>query len=152
MTDVKKTLASINILVVDDMEAIRGMVKACLNHMGAEKIDTAHNGQVAYKTLSQRRYDLVVCDWDMPVMTGIELLQKLRASEQNAELPFLLLTASTEKSRVMEAVKAGVNDYLSKPFQPSQLEYRVIKLLPKILENKQAKHLAKAEQKKDSDS
>jgi two-component system chemotaxis response regulator CheY len=68
----------------------------------------------------------------MPKRTGIELLHMVRASDDHKHLPFLLLTASTEKDRVSAAIKAGVSDYLSKPFQPKQLHLRVIKLLRKV--------------------
>lgn len=137
MTDPGQLLKKVNILTVDDMEAIRSMIKAVLRNMGAENVDVAINGEAAWKTINNKRIDLIICDWDMPKMTGIELLNKIRSSDEYKHIPFLLLTATTEKERVIAAVKAGVTDYLSKPFQPKELEYRVIKMLAKVkLENK----------------
>lgn len=132
MEDIKILLKKMNILVVDDMDAIRGMIKATLRDLGAENIDLAINGQDGWSRLKTKTYHMIISDWDMPKMTGIELLQTVKASEEHKHIPFLLLTASTEKARVMDAVKAGVDDYLSKPFQPKQLHFRVIKLLPKV--------------------
>lgn len=130
--NIDEMLARINILVVDDMEAIRNMIKATLRDLGAERIDLAINGEDAWKKATRKRYHLIVSDWDMPKMSGIEFLLKIRASEEHKHIPFLLLTASTEKERVQTAVKSGVSDYLSKPFQPKQLHLRIIKLLRRV--------------------
>ena len=130
--DVDKLLARINILVVDDMEAIRGMIKATLLDLGAARVDMAVNGEDAWKKAKHKHYHLIISDWDMPKMTGIEFLLKIRASDEHKHILFLLLTASTEKERVMAAVKSGVSDYLSKPFQSNQLHLRVLKLLPRV--------------------
>lgn len=132
MKDIAITLKRINILVVDDMEAIRSMVKACLRHLGASKIDVGINGEDGWRKLNEKKYDLVVCDWDMPKMSGIELLKQVRGSEKHKHIPFLLLTASTEKERVISAINNGVSDYLTKPFKPKELEFRIIKMLPKV--------------------
>ncbi|MFC4698542.1 PleD family two-component system response regulator [Glaciecola siphonariae] len=132
MQDPNKLLKSINILVVDDMEAIRSMIKACLRQMGATRVIATYNGDAAWHILEKHRVDMIVCDWDMPKVTGIELLQKVRSKDTTRHIPFLMLTASIDKKRVLKAVELGVNDYLSKPFQPKELEYRVLKLLRKV--------------------
>ena len=132
MISPEKLLSQINILTVDDMEAIRSMISGVLRNMGATNVEVAINGEAAWKTINSKRIDLIICDWDMPKMTGIELLQKIRESVEFKHIPFLLLTATTERERVLAAVKAGVTDYLSKPFQPKELEYRVIKMLGKV--------------------
>jgi two-component system chemotaxis response regulator CheY len=132
MQDPSKLLKKINILIVDDMEAIRSMIKACLRELGAAKITSTFNGEEAWKIIQNQRIDMIVCDWDMPKTTGLELLQLVRSKEETKHIPFLMLTASNEKGRVVSAVEAGVNDYLSKPFQPKELEFRVIKLLRKV--------------------
>lgn len=133
MQDINTLLKRINILVVDDMEAIRSMVKACLRNLGALNIDIAIDGDDAWKKLNQKNYHLVVSDWDMPKMSGLQLLQKVRGCDEHKHIPFLLLTASTEKDRVISAINSGVNDYLTKPFTQKDLEYRVIKLLPSVV-------------------
>ncbi|GBL05035.1 PleD family two-component system response regulator [Glaciecola sp. KUL10] len=132
MQDPSKLLKQIHILIVDDMEAIRSMIKACLRDLGASKISTTFDGEEAWKIIQNQKIDMIVCDWDMPRTTGLELLQLVRSKEESKHIPFLMLTASNEKGRVLSAVEAGVNDYLSKPFQPKELEFRVIKLLRKV--------------------
>ena len=125
-------IKQINILAVDDMEAILGVVKGCLRNLGATNVDTAMNGEAAWQMLKQKRYHMVICDWDMPKMSGLTLLNKIRSSLTYKELPFLLLTATVDKKQVISAVEAGVSDYLSKPFKPKELEFRIIKLLRKV--------------------
>jgi two-component system chemotaxis response regulator CheY len=132
MQDPSKLLKKINILIVDDMEAIRSMIKACLRELGVAKITSTFNGEEAWKIIQNQQIDMIVCDWDMPKTTGLELLQLVRSKEETNHIPFLMLTASNEKGRVISALEAGVNDYLSKPFQPKELEFRVIKLLRKV--------------------
>lgn len=136
MIDHNDLLKRINILVVDDMEAMRGMIKMCLQQLGAAKVSETFNGEAAWKILQSKRIDLIVCDWDMPKMTGIQLLEKIRTSQEHQHIPFLLLTATTDKKQVISAIKMGVSDYLSKPFQPKELEFRIIKLLRKVDINK----------------
>jgi two-component system chemotaxis response regulator CheY len=122
----------INILAVDDMEAILGLVKGCLRNLGAANVDTAMNGEAAWQLLKQKRYHMIICDWDMPKMSGLTLLKNIRGSTTYKDLPFLLLTATVDKEHVIRAVEAGVSDYLSKPFRPKELEFRVVKLLRKV--------------------
>ncbi|MDT0582165.1 MULTISPECIES: response regulator [Alteromonadaceae] len=125
-------LKKINIIVIDDMDSMLGLIISCLRELGAEKIQTASNGELAWKMLNKNRYDLIICDWDMPKMTGYQLLKLVRESQLHQHIPFLLLTAATEKKLVLDAVQAGVSDYLAKPFQPKELDYRIIKLLRKV--------------------
>lgn len=128
-TDIIK---QINVLAVDDMEAILGVVKGCLRNLGATNVDTAMNGEAAWQILKQKRYHMIICDWDMPKMSGLALLNNIRSSATYKDLPFLLLTATVDKALVINAVEAGVSDYLSKPFKPQELEFRIIKLLRKV--------------------
>jgi two-component system chemotaxis response regulator CheY len=114
------------------MDSMLGLIISCLRELGAEKIQTASNGELAWKMLNKNRYDLIICDWDMPKMTGYQLLKLVRESQLHQHIPFLLLTAATEKKLVLDAVQAGVSDYLAKPFQPKELDYRIIKLLRKV--------------------
>jgi two-component system chemotaxis response regulator CheY len=130
--DPAKFLKKINILVADDMDSMLGLVKTCLRDLGVETIFTANDGHKAWKIINKERIDLVICDWDMPEMSGMQLLRFLRESDMHKHIPFLLLTASNQKAKVLEAVDAGVDDYLAKPFQPKDLDNRVIKLLDKI--------------------
>jgi two-component system chemotaxis response regulator CheY len=125
-------LKKINILVVDDLSSILALITTCLKELGAENIAAANHGVRAWDILNKKSIDLIVCDWDMPKMTGLELLKLVKQSNSHKHIPFLLLTASTEKHRVLEALKAGVDDYLTKPFTPKELDFRIIKLLRKV--------------------
>lgn len=132
MDKLERIPQKINILVVDDMESIRSLVKGCLMELGAKNVLMETNGRSAWELLKNSRVDLIICDWDMPYLSGLELAKLVRNSEKHSHIPFLMLTATIEKELVISAVNAGVNDYLSKPFQPKELEYRVIKLLRKV--------------------
>lgn len=132
MDQIEEKFKTLHVLVVDDMDSIRSLVNSTLNELGVRKIYLVPNGSVAWKQLKDTRIDLIICDWDMPQMSGLELLRLVRASKPHSQIPFLMLTATTEKEKVMEAIEAGASDYLSKPFSPKDLEYRVIKLLRKI--------------------
>lgn len=132
MDKIEKIFQTLNVLVVDDMETMRNMANACLKDLGVKKIYIQNNGLDAWNQLKNTHIDIIICDWDMPKMSGIELLKLVRDSEQHKHIPFLMLTATTEKQSVASAIEAGVSDYLSKPFQPKELAYRVIKLLRKV--------------------
>ncbi|WP_370980759.1 response regulator [Agaribacterium sp. ZY112] len=132
MDKIERILKKLNVLVVDDMEAMRCMVTGCLNDLGIRKYRVAPNGNVAWGQLQNSTADIIICDWDMPQVSGIEFLKMVRSSERHKHIPFLMLTATTDKKSVVEAVSCGVTDYLSKPFQPQELEYRIIKLLRKL--------------------
>lgn len=132
MNSPEQIIKTINILVVDDMESIRSVINSCLKELGAERVLLSSNGESAWKVLKHTRIDLIICDWDMPELSGLELLVRVRKSEPHKHIPFLMLTATTEKEKVVSAIAAGINDYLAKPFQPKELEYRVIKLLRKV--------------------
>jgi len=132
MDNIEEAIKKINILIVDDMEAIRSMINSCLKHLGVEHVFMDVNGEVAWKTLNEKRVDLVICDWDMPKVSGLELLKRIRASEHYNHIPFLMLTATTKREHIVDAINAGTSDYLTKPFKPKELEYRVIKLLRKV--------------------
>ena len=132
MDKMDRIFQTINVLVVDDMESIRSVVNSCLKDIGVQKIHIAPNGDEAWKIMKSTRIDIIICDWDMPKVSGLELLKLVRNAENHCHIPFLMLTATTEKERVVNALEAGVSDYLSKPFQPKELEYRFIKLLRKV--------------------
>ncbi len=132
MAKLRTVLQRINILVADDMDIIRDMVGGCLREMGANGIAMAANGEIAWKLLNKAHFDLIICDWAMPQLSGLELLQRVRASAEHEHIPFLMLTASTAKDDVLAAAEAGVTDYLTKPFQARELEVRIIKMLGEV--------------------
>ncbi|MHB1645749.1 MAG: chemotaxis response regulator CheY [bacterium] len=121
---------SMKILVVDDFSTMRRIIKNILKQIGFTDIDEAENGQVALSKINDNNYDLVVSDWNMPEMTGIELLKAVRANEAIKDTPFLMVTAEAKKENVVEAVKAGVNNYIVKPFTAEVLQEKIEKIFP----------------------
>ncbi|MBX2986842.1 MAG: response regulator [Bdellovibrionaceae bacterium] len=117
-------------LVVDDFKTMRTIVKKTLSGLGYTQIDEAEDGKVAHamvqKALSDGKpYGCVVSDWNMPNTTGLEFLKLVRASDPTKGLPFILVTAENEQSQVIEAVKAGVSNYLVKPFTPADFQKKL---------------------------
>ena len=116
-------------LVVDDFEAMRNVTSSQLRSMGAKAIVTACNGAEALRMLKDKRVDIVLSDWNMPVMTGLELLKAMRADETLSRLPFIMITAEAERGRVEDAIASGVSDLLVKPYTADRLATRVEKAL-----------------------
>ena len=125
------------ILVVDDMLTMRKLVKKGLTQIGFTNIVEAPDGDVAWKKVMDMvdmgaPVQLIISDWNMPNMKGIELLKKVRAEAKTKATPFCLLTAESEKSQVIEAVQAGVNEYIVKPFTKDQLEEKLKNVWAKV--------------------
>lgn len=110
---------------------IYSIIKATLKSIGATDIVVAENGYQASKLLATNNIDLIISDWDMPKITGLQFLGFVRGNEAYKHIPFILLTASKDKSRVKSAIELGVNDYLSKPFTPQALEQKVSRIIKK---------------------
>ena len=122
---------SMRILVVDDFSTMRRIIKNILKQIGFTNVDEAENGQAALAKIGDGgNYDFVISDWNMPEMTGIELLKLVRANESTKDLPFLMVTAEAKKENVVEAVKAGVNNYIVKPFTAEVLQEKISKIFP----------------------
>ncbi|WP_086479973.1 response regulator [Oceanospirillum sanctuarii] len=122
------------ILVVDDAKFTRDlMVKAVKAEYPQFEVETAQDGRKAQKLLEIGRFDLVLCDWEMPEMSGIELLTWLRENEEsrNKDVPFIMVTSLGDKEYVVEAAQHGVTDYITKPFNNDQLVNKVTKQLVK---------------------
>ncbi|MGE5027874.1 MAG: response regulator [Betaproteobacteria bacterium] len=117
------------VLVVDDLEPMRRATAAQLRSLGFRKILTATNGVEALRSLQQQDVDVVLADWNMPVMTGLELLKAVRAEEKLSHLPFVMITAEADRHRIMEAIAHKVSDLLVKPYTTAQLAARVEKAL-----------------------
>lgn len=110
-------------LVVDDFKTMRTIVKRTLQGLGFTDVEEAEDGNVAHQLVKKaiadgRPFGCVVSDWNMPNMTGLDFLKAVRAEEPTKTLPFLLVTAENEQAQVVEAAKAGVSNYLVKPFTP----------------------------------
>ncbi len=107
---------NMNVLIVDDFATMRRILRNILKEIGFTKISETDDGKSALKILKEEIFDLILCDWNMPEMPGIELLNKIRADGELKEIPFVMVTAEAQKDNIMEAVKAGVNSYVVKPF------------------------------------
>jgi CheY-like chemotaxis protein len=116
-------------LVVDDFECMRIVTSTQLRTMGAKTILMANNGAEALRMLQNRRVDIVLSDWNMPVMTGLELLKAVRADKNLSYIPFIMITAEAERQRVEEAIANGVSDLLVKPYTSERITTRVLKAL-----------------------
>ncbi|MEO1334804.1 MAG: chemotaxis response regulator CheY [Myxococcota bacterium] len=118
------------ILSVDDFSTMRRIIKNILRQLGYANVDEAPNGAEALSAMKGKAYDLVISDWNMPVKTGIELLKDVRADPELSHIPFLMVTAEAEKEQVVEAVQAGVNSYILKPFTAKVLEEKLHQMFP----------------------
>lgn len=123
---------AINILVVDDQETMRKVISSLLKDIGFIDISVAEDGKQAYRKLVGGKFDFVVSDWNMPNMTGIELLKVIRKTELIKDLPVLLITAANQKGQVMEAAKAGVNSFIVKPFSGAELLKKIKIIFPEL--------------------
>lgn len=104
------------ILIVDDFATMRRILKNILKQIGFASITEADNGNTALEELKKKQFDLIISDWNMPQMSGLDLLKSIRADANLKELPVLMVTAEAQKQNVIEAVKAGVTGYVVKPF------------------------------------
>ncbi len=118
----------IRILVVDDMSTMRRIIKTILNQLGYSNIDEAENGKQALAKLKKEKFDFVITDWNMPEMDGLSLVKVIRSDDDLKSLPVLMVTAEAKKENVIEALKAGVNNYIVKPFTPEVLKEKMEKI------------------------
>ncbi|MCO7630791.1 response regulator [Pseudomonas guariconensis] len=126
-------MSKVNVLVVDDAPFIRDLVRKCLrNAFPGVVVEDAVNGRKAMALLGKERFDLVLCDWEMPEMSGIELLTWCRQQPELKTLPFIMVTSRGDKENVIQAIQAGVSDFVGKPFTNEQLLTKVKKALSKI--------------------
>jgi two-component system chemotaxis response regulator CheY len=109
---------SMKVLVVDDFATMRRIVKGVLRQLGFSNIIEAEDGTVALTELKKEKIGLIVSDWNMPNMTGLDLLKAVRRDGELKGIPFIMVTAEGQKENVIEAVKAGVSNYVVKPFTP----------------------------------
>ncbi len=123
--ELKSILIGKKVFVIDDMSAIRAVVKASLLEMGAKDIVEDSNGTSALKRLTTSQFDLIICDWDMPGKTGIEVLKEFRGQEGQSTTPFVMLTGMTDPDTVRQVIEAKVTDYIAKPFTPGILQSKV---------------------------
>jgi two-component system, chemotaxis family, chemotaxis protein CheY len=110
------------ILVVDDSPSIRYIIKTMINKLGSYDVNDAPNGMTALRKLKLHHYDLVISDWNMPQMSGIELLSAMRNDDALKAIPVIMVTAEATKDNVEAAATLGINGYITKPFTPAKLD------------------------------
>lgn len=125
------TNKEMRILVVDDFSTMRRIIKNILRQLGFNNIIEADDGSTAWETLSKDKIDFIISDWNMPKMPGIELLRKVRSSEEFAATPFLMVTAEAQQENIIEAVQAKVSNYIVKPFTAETLGQKIEKIFDK---------------------
>lgn len=116
---------NMKILVVDDMVTMRRIVKNILRQLGFSNIDEAENGREALQKLRSDTFGCVVSDWNMPVMTGIDMLRAIKADEKLKAIPVLIVTGKAQQSNLVEAVQAGASNYIVKPFTVETMQEKL---------------------------
>ncbi len=113
------------VLVVDDYTTMIRIIRNLLRQLGFENIDDASDGSAALEKMRARHYGLVISDWNMEPMTGYDLLKEVRADPQLAQVPFIMVTAESKTENVIAAKKAGVSNYIVKPFNAQTLKTKI---------------------------
>ncbi len=122
----------IRILIVDDFSTMRRIVKNLLNDLGFTNTAEADDGSTALVELKKVHFDLIITDWNMPGMPGIDLLKAVRADPALAKIPVLMVTAEAKREQIIEAAQAGVNGYVIKPFTAATLEDKLAKIFERL--------------------
>jgi two-component system chemotaxis response regulator CheY len=123
---------NMQILVVDDFSTMRRIVKNVLRELGFSNLKEAEDGAPALQILKTTKIDFVVTDWNMPGMTGLDLLKAIRADEKLKSIPVLMVTAEAKREQIIEAAQAGVNGYVVKPFTAQTLKVKMEKVFERI--------------------
>jgi len=121
---------SISVLIVDDYNTMVRIIRNLLRQLGFEHIDEANDGAEALAKMQLRKYGLVISDWNMEPMTGFALLQQVRSDPQLAATPFIMVTAESKTENVIAAKKAGVSNYIVKPFNAQTLKSKIDSVFP----------------------
>ena len=123
---------NMKILIVDDFSTMRRIIKNLLRDLGYNNVQEADDGNTALPMLKSGKFDFLITDWNMPGMTGIELLKAVRADEKLAKLPVLMVTAEQKREQIIEAAQAGVNGYIVKPFTAATLKEKIEKIFERV--------------------
>ncbi|MBY4675963.1 chemotaxis response regulator CheY [Marinobacterium arenosum] len=122
----------IKILVVDDFSTMRRIIKNLLRDLGLTNVQEADDGQTALPILKAGGIDFLITDWNMPGMTGIDLLKHVRADANLAHIPVLMVTAEAKREQIIAAAQAGVNGYVVKPFTAAVLKEKIDKIFERL--------------------
>ncbi len=115
----------IKILVVDDIDRMRLITNACLSQLGFYNVIMAADGVEALQVLNKEKIDFIVSDWDMPEMNGLDLLKQVRQHPTLSKIPFLMVTAEADRNNIIDAIKAGVSNYIIKPIETQKLAQKM---------------------------
>ena len=118
------------VLIVDDYNTMIRIIRNLLKQLGFEQVDDAHDGSTALAKMRERKYGLVISDWNMEPMTGYELLQEVRSDSSLYDTPFIMVTAESKTENVIAAKKAGVSNYIVKPFNAQTLKSKIEAVFP----------------------
>ena len=125
-------LSEMSVLIVDDYQTMLRIMQNLLKQIGFSKIDQAMNGKEALELMQVKKYDLVISDWNMEPMTGLDLVKAVRGAEdKNADVPFIMVTAESKTENVIAARQAGENNYIVKPFNAETLKQKINSVLSK---------------------
>ena len=127
--DTTKELLQNKILIVDDVLSMRSLTKAILRDAGFTHVFDAPDGQEALKLMGKIKVNMVICDWNMPVMSGLDFFKAVQEEPKLAGTPFIMLTSSSEINKVKEAIDAGVKAYIIKPYKPADLLKKINSML-----------------------
>lgn len=116
---------NMNILIVDDYKTMLRIIKNLLKQLGFSNIDEAADGSEAFKTFQNKEYGLVISDWNMEPMSGLDLLKQVRGGAKNKDVPFIMVTAESKTENVIAAKEAGVSNYIVKPFNAETLKMKI---------------------------
>lgn len=119
---------NMKILVVDDMSSMRRIIKNTLKQLGYPNTEEAEDGEKALEAVRKEPFDLVVSDWNMPKMNGLDLLKAIRQDPKLSALPVLMVTTEAEMDHILEAIRSGVNSYILKPFTPETMKEKIDKV------------------------
>lgn len=120
------------ILIVDDFSTMRRIIKNLLRELGFNNTSEADDGNTALPVLQRGDFDFLVTDWNMPGMTGLDLLKAVRAEPELKHLPVLMVTAESKREQIIEAAQAGVNGYIVKPFTANTLKEKIEKIFERV--------------------
>ena len=118
-----------NILIVDDYKTMLRIIRNLLKQLGFGNVDEATDGQNALEQLGKKKFDLIISDWNMEPMSGLDLLKTVRANEATKAIPFIMITAESKTENVLAAKQAGVSNYIVKPFNAETLKMKMSSVL-----------------------
>jgi len=129
MSDHAPLPPQLKVLVVDDLSTVRKVVARILANIGVSNILQAKDGQEAFELVQRDRPDVIITDWEMPRLTGIELVKKLRGIPETAAIPVLLITSHGQREKVLEAATCGISDFIVKPFGEEVIQKKLLSVL-----------------------